>query len=250
MFDSLKGKRVLVTGGSKGIGKSIVRLLANYDLKIAFTYNSNRVNLSELKDSFNNKDTIIHQYKLNLENENEIYKVVEEVENDLGGIDFLVNNAGIVRDSYMMLMNSENWNKVIATNLTGTFLLTKEALPLMLAGKKGGAIVNIASIAGLIGVSGQSNYCAAKAGIIGFTKALSKEVASKRIRVNAIAPGYVETDMTSGLDPKLLNSFMERIPLKRIASPEEIAAVVLFLLSDGASYITGTTIAVDGGAIS
>ncbi len=247
MFDSLKGKTVLVTGGSRGIGKSIVKLLADNHLNVAFTYNNNELDLSNLKDSISNKSSKIHQYKLNLENEEEINTVVRDVERDFGRIDFLVNNAGIIKDNYMMLMSSENWNKVLSTNLTGAFLITKEVLPIMMA--TGGAVVNISSVAGIVGVAGQTNYCAAKAGLIGFTKALSKEVAGKNIRVNAIAGGYVQTDMISGLDTKRIDNYKEKISLKRIASTDEIASVVLFLLSDGASYITGTTIEVDGGLI-
>jgi len=246
MFDTLKGKTVLVTGGNRGIGKSIVKLLAQYGLNVAFTYNHNEAQAIELINSLNFEGVSVHPYKMNLENEEEIYTVVERIEADFGGIDYLVNNAGIIRDSYMLLMSTSDWNKVLSTDLTGTFLLTKEVLPLMLA-KKSGAIVNISSIAGLVGVEGQTNYCAAKAGLIGLTKALAKEVAGKGIRVNAIAPGYVETDMISGIDINSNSEYLEKIPLKRVANPDEIASVVLFLLSEGASYMTGTTIEVDGG---
>lgn len=246
MFDTLKGKTVLVTGGNRGIGKSVVKLLAQHGLNVAFTYNHNEAQATELIESLNFENVSVHGYKMNLESEEEIYAAVLRIEADFGGIDYLVNNAGIIRDSYMLLMSSTDWNKVLSTDLTGAFLLTKEVLPVMLS-RKSGAIVNISSIAGVIGVEGQTNYCAAKAGLIGLTKALAKEVAGKGIRVNAIAPGYVETDMISGIDIDNNSGFIEKIPLKRVANPDEIASVVLFLLSEGASYMTGTTIEVDGG---
>jgi len=244
MFSTLKGKTVLVTGGSRGIGRSIVILLARHGLNVAFTYHRNEAQATDLIESLKSEDVNIRKYKMNLEEEDVIYSVVGEIEDDFGGIDYLVNNAGIIKDNYMMLMDTKDWNKVLSTDLSGSFLLTKEVLPLMLA-KKGGAIVNITSIAGLIGVAGQTNYCAAKAGLIGLTKALAKEVATKGIRVNAVAPGYVQTDMISGIDVN--SKILEKIPINRVALPDEIASVVLFLLSEGASYITGTTIEVDGG---
>ena len=246
MFSTLKGKTVLVTGGNRGIGKSIVKMLAHHGLNIAFTYNHNEAQAIELIESLKLKDVNIRKYKMNLEDEEEVCNTIKNIEDDFGEIDYLVNNAGIIRDSYMLLMSSSDWNKVLTTDLTGAFLLTREVLPTMLS-KKNGAIVNVASIAGLIGVAGQTNYCAAKAGLIGLTKALAKEVAGKGIRVNAIAPGYVDTDMINTIDIKNNSSYLEKIPLKRVATPDEIASVVLFLLSDGASYITGTTIEVDGG---
>ena len=248
MFSTLRGKTVLVTGGNRGIGESIVKLLADHGLNIAFTYNQNEAHANKLLESLKPKDVNIRKYKMNLEEEEEIYTVVKHIEEDFGAIDYLVNNAGIVRDTYMLLMSTSDWHKVLSTNLTGAFLLSKEILPMMLS-KKGGAIINVSSIAGVVGVAGQTNYCAAKAGLIGFTKALAKEVGGKGIRVNAIAPGYVETDMIDSIDIKNDSAYLEEIPLNRIATPDEIASVVLFLLSDGASYITGTTIEVDGGLI-
>ena len=246
MFSTLKGKTVLVTGGSRGIGRSIVTMLARHGLNVAFTYNSNEAKADELIESLKSEDVSIRKYKLNIEEEEAIFPVVCAIEDDFGSIDYLVNNAGIIRDNYMLMMDTEDWTKVLSTDLTGAFLLTKEVLPAML-GKKGSAIVNITSIAGLVGVAGQTNYCAAKAGLIGLTRALAKEVAAKGIRVNAVAPGYVQTDMISDVDVNNNSDALEKIPLRRVASPEEIASVVLFLLSDGASYITGTTIEVDGG---
>lgn len=244
MFENLKGKTAIVTGGSNGIGKAIVKLLLKQGLNVAFTYNQNRVELASLNEEMgcNNQ---LKQYKLDLENKEDIVEVVNKVEEDFGQVDFLINNAGITRDNYMMFISDENWNKVIATNLTGVFLMTKEVLPIM--NRRGGSIVNVASIAGITGSIGQSNYCATKAGIIGFTRSLSKELAQKNIRVNAIAPGYVNTNMLNKLDEKMKESYIEKIPLKRVASPEEIASVVGFLISDAASYVTGTVVTVDGG---
>ncbi|MHB1391651.1 MAG: 3-oxoacyl-[acyl-carrier-protein] reductase [Clostridia bacterium] len=249
MFDSLRGKVVLVTGGSRGIGSSIVQLLASYGLNVAFTYCTKEVEIESLKNSLPEKSGQIHQYKMDIENKEAVSATVKKVENDFGDINYLVNNAGITRDGYAMLMSNPNWDKVLATDLTGAFLVTKGVLPTMLKNNKG-SIVNISSVAGIIGVAGQVNYCSAKAGIIGFTKALSKEIAHKNIRVNAIAPGYVGTDMVEKLNNNIKDSLKERIPLRRVALTEEIASVVLFLLSDGASYITGTTITVDGGLTS
>lgn len=249
MFSNLEGKTVLITGGSGGIGKSIVSLLLKYKLNVAFTHFNNKVDIATITGKLPGDIGRIKQYKLNLENKEEIREVVKQVERDFNTINFLINNAGIIKDAFMVMMSDQSWEKVLTTNLTGAFLITREVLPIMMANNYG-AIINISSTAGISGVIGQTNYCSAKAGLIGFTKALAREVAYKNIRVNAIAPGYVDTDMISGLDLKLKESFNERIPLKRIALADEIASVVLFLLSDGASYITGTTIIVDGGLTS
>lgn len=246
MFDSLKNKTVLVTGGSRGIGKSIVTLLANYKMNVAFTYCNNELDLSSLNDSLIKDCGIIKQYQMDISNLNELDNVIKRIKEDFGSIDYLVNNAGITRDGYMMLMSDQNWERVISTDLTGTYAVTKRVLPYMMPNKKG-AIINISSVSGIQGVIGQANYCAAKAGMIGLTKSLSKEMAFKNIRVNAIAPGYVKTEMVEKMDPDLLKNNINRIPLKRMAFVEEIASTVLFLLSDGASYITGTTVVVDGG---
>jgi len=249
MFENLIGKTVLITGGSRGIGNSIVRKLAQYGLNIAMTYNEHEIDLLEIKKDCPYSQSKIKQYKLNLSSKEEIDTLVQKVEKDFGNIDFLINNAGVIKDGYILFSSEESWDKVHSIDLKGTFLLSKAVLPIMMKNKNG-AIINISSVAGLTGVCGQTNYCAAKAGVIGFTRALAKEVAHKNIRVNSIAPGYVDTDMVRSVPKKVLDSLNSGIPLKRMADPDEIASVALFLLSDGASYITGTTITVDGGLTS
>lgn len=244
MFEHMRGRTALVTGGSRGIGASIVKLLSSQGVKVAFTYHHQEVDIQPYGDH-----SYIKQYCMDLTDKKSIESVALEVENDFGTIDYLVNNAGVTSDGYMMLMSEENWDRVVDTDLKGLFLLTKSVLPIMMRHKRG-SIVNLSSVAGLSGVVGQANYCAAKAGVIGLTKALSKEVAAKNIRVNAVAPGYVETDMIRAMAPKLIDANTARIPLKRTAHPEEIANVILFLLSDLSSYITGETIVVDGGLTS
>lgn len=244
MFEHMRGRTALVTGGSRGIGESIAKLLSSQGVKVAFTYNHQEADIQQYGDV-----SYIKQYHMDLMDKKSIESVAHKVEEDFGTIDYLVNNAGVTSDGYMMLMSEENWDSVVDTDLKGLFLLTKSVLPIMMRQKRG-SIVNLSSVAGVSGVVGQTNYCAAKAGIIGLTKALSKEVAMKNIRVNAVAPGYVETDMIRSMAPKLVDSFKARIPLKRTANPEEIANVILFLLSDLSSYITGETIVVDGGLTS
>lgn len=248
MFHSLEGKTVLVTGGSRGIGKSIVTMLANYKLNVAFTYCSHEIDIETFRQSLIEGSGRVRQYKMEITNDQNIDAIIHQVEQDFGTIHYLVNNAGVNRDGYMMMMSDQNWNKVIDTDLTGTFKITKRVLPILMSNKKG-SIVNISSVAGLQGVVGQANYCAAKAGIIGMTKALAKEIAHKNIRVNAISPGYVKTDMVDKLDSRIYDSIIQKVPQKRIAQAEEIASVVLFLLSDGSSYMTGSTVVVDGGLI-
>lgn len=248
LFDELRGKNAFVTGGSRGIGKSIVKILAKHGVNVAFTYHSNPVEIACFTEGLEDNCGEIYQYQMDVCNVENVREVVSRVEKDLGDINYLVNNAGITKDRYMMLMSKADWDQVINTNLNGVFLVTKEVLPSILASKKG-SIVNMSSVAGVVGIAGQTNYCASKAGIIGLTKALALEVSKKNIRVNAIAPGYVETEMLDTLNSSVRGKIKDSIPLKRIADPKEIASVVLFLLSDGASYITGTTVQVDGGMI-
>lgn len=248
LFEELRGRNALVTGGSRGIGKSIVKTLAKHGVNVAFTYISAPVDMDIYKKELNEDCGQILQFKMNVCDVDNIRAVIRQVEKCLGDINYLINNAGIIKDKYMMLMGKSEWEQVIDTNLTGTFLVSKEVLPYMIGMKKG-AIVNISSVAGLVGVAGQTNYCASKAGIMGFTRALASEVSGKGIRVNAVAPGYVDTEMLETLNPKIIQKLKDSISLMRVADPKEIASVVLFLLSDGASYITGTTIQVDGGMI-
>lgn len=249
MFESLKNKTVLITGGSRGIGYSIVKMSIKYGLNVALTYYENELDLSELKKNIIDKQVRIEQYKLDLADRGNIRDIVHTIEDDFGNIHYLVNNAGVKKDGFLLLTSEDSWDEVHTIDLKGTFLLCKEVLPIMMQNDSG-AIVNMSSIAGLTGVIGQTNYCAAKSGLIGFTKALAKEVAYKNIRVNSVAPGYVDTDMTQSIPKKMLENIGNNILLKRMAKPDEIASTVLFLLSNGASYITGTNIVVDGGVLS
>ena len=247
MFENMINKVVLVTGGSRGIGYEIVCLLANYGLNVAFTYCNNEIDLGELEGKLNSNHGVIRQYKLDISDYSKIDGVLLSIEKDFGTIHYLVNCAGIIADSYFMLMDHDKWNRVINTDLSGTFYITQKVLPMMFANDFG-SIVNISSISGLIATVGQANYCAAKAGMIAMTKVLAKEVAQKNIRVNAIAPGFILTDMTSDLISKK-RSIVENIPMHRVGEPKEVANAVLYLLSDGASYITGNTLILDGGML-
>lgn len=249
VFEELKGKNAFVTGGNRGIGKSIVKTLIKHGVNVVFTYKTAASEIEEYSEDCRQNDCVVLQFQMNVYDRDNIRSVVSQAESKLGNIHFLINNAGITKDKYLMVMGCSEWEQVIQTNLTGCFLVTKEILPLMLE-MKYGAIVNISSVAGLMGVAGQTNYCSSKAGIIGLTKALALEVAGKRIRINAVAPGYVYTNMLDSLTPLMKEKILEKIPMKRIGDPQEIADVVLFLLSDSAGYITGATIPVDGGVTS
>lgn len=235
-------KLALVTGGSRGIGKAIALELAKakYDVVINYAGNVDAANatVEELKALGVDAEA----YKFDISNNEETAKAVSEIIEKYGRIDVLVNNAGITRDGLFMRMNKENWDAVINTNLTGAYNVTQPIVKIMMKQRQG-VIVNMASIVGVYGNAGQANYAAAKAGIIGFTKSLAKELASRNIRVNAIAPGFIATDMTKGLDSETI---ADHIPLKRLGQPEDIAKTVKFLCDEG-TYITGQVIQVDGG---
>lgn len=235
-------KLALVTGGSRGIGKAIALELAKakYDVVINYAGNVDAANatVEELKALGVEAEAIKFDVSDNEESANAVASIIEKY----GRIDVLVNNAGITRDGLFMRMNKDNWNAVINTNLTGAYNVTQPIVKIMMKQRQG-VIVNMASIVGVYGNAGQANYAAAKAGIIGFTKSLAKELASRNIRVNAIAPGFIATDMTKGLDSEAIS---EHIPLKRLGQPDDIAKTVKFLCED-ATYITGQVIQVDGG---
>lgn len=247
--NNLNGKIVLVTGGSKGIGEKIVEKFAQCGCNIAFTYNSSEENAKKIADKVALDNIKVKTYKMDVTNREEIKNIINDVINDFGGIDILVNNAGITADAYLMLMSDEKWDNVINTNLGSVYYASKCVLPNMIR-RKGGAIINVSSVAGIIGVAGQTNYSATKSAIIGFTKSLSKEIAGKNIRVNAVAPGYIETEMLGKVNENIRKNFQSQVPLKRLGKPEDIANVVAFLASDNSSYITGQTIVVDGGLTS
>ena len=245
---NLKGKNALVTGGSRGIGKAIVLELAREGANVALTYISNEDRAKEVIGEVESYDVKGLAIKADVSKEEEVNNMIEIVNSELGGIDILVNNAGITKDNLLIRMKTEDWDDVINTNLKGVYLCTKAVVRGMMK-KRYGKIVNIASVVGISGNAGQGNYSASKAGIIGFTKSIAKELGSRGININGVAPGFVETDMTNVLNEKIKEEMLNQIPLKRFARPEDIADVVVFLCSDKANYITGQIINVDGGML-
>lgn len=243
---SLKGKIALVTGASRGIGKEIALKLSQEGADIAFFYSSNdekaRTTIKELEQ--NGVKAI--GLKVDVSVESEVVEAVAKVEKEFGTIDILVNNAGITRDNLLIRMSEKDWDDVMDTNLKGTFLTTKAVVRKMMK-KRYGKIINISSIVGVSGNVGQGNYSASKAGIIGFTKSMAQEMASRGIRVNAIAPGFIETDMTDVLKEEVKMEMLKNIPLKHLGKPEDIANLTVFLASSKSDYITGQVININGG---
>jgi len=235
------GKVAIVTGGSRGIGRAIVQALAREGAKVAFTYVQNQTAADEVA----NGDTIV-SFQADVTRFDQAKDLVKQVKERFGRIDILVNNAGITRDKLIALMSEKDWDDVLDTNLKGAFNLTKPVIGVMLR-QRSGTILNITSISGIVGMGGQVNYSSSKAGMIGFTKALAKEIAKANITVNALALGFVETDMTGVLNPEYRTKALDQIPLGRFGKPEEMAEVALFMLSPTAGYMTGQVIQVDGG---
>ncbi|NCO23620.1 MAG: 3-oxoacyl-ACP reductase [Candidatus Infernicultor aquiphilus] len=245
----LFGKVALITGSARGIGKAIALELANHGAKIVINdilpKNEIDKTLEEIRKSGDQAIGI----RADITIFKEVESMVKEIINKFGKIDILVNNAGIIRDSLLIRMKEEDWDTVININLKGTFNCSKTVAKYMLRQKSGGKIVNISSVIGLVGNIGQANYAASKAGIIGLTKSIAKELALRNINVNAIAPGFIETDMTKRLSEKVIKDLQQQIPLKRLGTVKDIAKVVYFLVSDNANYITGQVINVDGGMV-
>jgi 3-oxoacyl-[acyl-carrier protein] reductase len=243
---SLEGKTCLVTGGSRGIGRAIALKLAEFGADVAITYARSADAANEVKaeiEGMGRKAKALQADAVEFEGAE---NVVNEIVSDWGKLDVLVNNAGITKDNLILRMSEEQWDDVISTNLKSIFNYSKVvARPMMK--NRGGSIINISSVVGISGNAGQSNYSASKAGIIGFTKSYAKELASRNIRANVIAPGYILTDMTDTLDEKVLDGIKEATPLGRAGNADEIADAVVFLASDMSSYITGETLRVDGG---
>jgi 3-oxoacyl-[acyl-carrier protein] reductase len=241
MFD-LSGKKALVTGASGGIGEEIARALHACGAIVAI-HGTREEKLRELASSLGER---VHVYPANLSDRDAVKELGSKVEADLGGIDILVNNAGITRDGLFVRMSDKDWDDVIEVNLTSVFRLTREiAYPMMR--RKGGRIINITSVVGVTGNPGQANYCASKAGMIGFTKSLAQEIASRNVTVNCVAPGFIASAMTEKLNEKQKEAIMGAIPMRRMGTGAEIAAAVVFLASSEAQYITGQTIHVNGG---
>lgn len=242
----LEGKTALVTGGSRGIGAAIVRKFAEQGAAVAFTYLSSAAKANALAEEVAAEFSVtVKAYASDAADYAQAEALVNSVVQDFGGIDVLVNNAGITRDNLMLRMTEEQWDQVINTNLKSIFNLTKHALRPMLKAKKG-SIVNISSIVGVTGNAGQANYAASKAGIIGFTKSVAKEVGSRNIRCNVIAPGFIETEMTETLDEKTREAYLANIPMKRFGTGAEVAEACVFLGSDMSGYVSGQTLSVCG----
>lgn len=245
---SLAGKNALVTGASRGIGRAIAVELAKNGANVAITYVNSKDKAEEVVNEIKGYGVKAIAVKADVSKEEEVLNMVKIVKESIGSIDILVNNAGINRDNLLMRMSTEDWDKVIDTNLKGTYLCSKALIRDMIK-KKSGKIINIASVAGVAGNFGQTNYSASKAGVIGFTKSLAKEVASRGINVNAIAPGLIETDMTLALKEDIRDSLVKNIPMGRLGTVQDIANIVIFLASEKSNYITGQVINVDGGMI-
>ena len=244
----LTGKTAIVTGGSRGIGRAAALTLAEAGADVAVIYAGNTAAAEETVRPIEEKGRKGLAIQCDVADEAAVTAMVKDVKKELGRIDILVNNAGITRDGLLMIMKEDDWQAVLDTNLTGAFHCTKAVTRLMMK-QRSGSIINITSVVGETGNAGQANYAAAKAGLIGFTKSVAKELASRNIRCNAIAPGCIETDMTAVLGEDTVDAMIKTIPMGRVAQPEEVAKAVLFLASDDASYITGQTLNVDGGMV-
>ena len=241
-------KVAFVTGGSRGIGKQVALKFARNGYNIVINYVSDNTDIKGLQEEFEKENVELLLVKADVTKKEEIQNLVKTAIEKFGHIDVLVNNAGITRDGLLMRMEEEDFDKVIEINLKGTFLVTKEVIPYMMK-KREGSIINISSVVGVVGNAGQSNYAASKAGIIGFTKSVAKELASRNIRANCVAPGFIKTDMTDVLSEEVKENIHNQIPLKRMGEPEEVANLVYFLGSEESKYITGQVVHVDGGMV-
>ncbi len=238
----LKDKVAIVTGGTRGIGKAIVEAFVREGAKVVFTYAGSHEKAKELENQYKNQVLAVQADVKDFEKAQE---VVEKTVETFGGLEIVVNNAGITRDNLLLRMTPEQWHEVLETNLTGVFNYTKAALRVMLRARKG-VFINLSSVVGLGGNAGQANYAAAKSGIIAFTKSVAKELGSRNIRANVVAPGFIETEMTAQLPEQQLKQWLEQIPMRRAGKPEEVASVCVFLASEMASYVSGAVIVVDG----
>lgn len=247
-MDELSGKVALVTGGGRGIGKAIVRELASQGADVVISdidLTSAEQVATEVKSTYGVRSIGL---QADVANASEVEAMVEKAVEVMGKIDILINNAGITRDTLLIRMDEKDWDLVLAVNLKGAFLCTRAVSRYMMK-QRSGKIVNISSVVGLMGNAGQANYSASKAGLLGLTKSVAKELAGRNIQVNAVAPGFIETEMTAHLPQEVKEAFMSQIPMKRPGKPEDVARVVGFLVSSAADYVTGQVIPVDGGMV-
>jgi 3-oxoacyl-[acyl-carrier protein] reductase len=241
-----KGKTVIISGATRGIGRAIALELAGEGANISFNFLKSKKQAEALEKELKALKVKAKAFGVDIKDFEAVKKWADATKELFGTIDIVINNAGIIKDKALAMMELGDWQDVLSTNLDGTFNLTRAAIVTLLK-QKSGQIINITSVSGITGMPRQTNYAASKAGIIGFTKALAKEVAAYGIRVNAVAPGFIETDMLAGLNEEYKNKIISRIPLSRLGKTEEVAKAVKFLLSESAQYITGQTIVIDGG---
>lgn len=242
----LEGKKALVTGGSRGIGREIVLAFLKEGASVWYVDIAEGDSLAEYTEIASANGTKVSFRECNVADEESVGAAIGEILSESDGLDILVNNAGITRDNLLFRMSAQEWNDVLSVNLTSVFLISKLVLRQM-ARQRSGSVINVASIVGIIGNGGQTNYSASKAGLIGFTKSSSREVAARGVRVNAVAPGFINTKMTQALNEDQQKALTQQIPMGRMGDPEEVAKVILFLASDLASYLTGQVIQITGG---
>lgn len=243
-----ENKVAIITGASRGIGKEVAKKFAENKYDLVLNYASDKIDIENLKKEFEQYKVQVECIKANVANFEECEQMVNSAIEKYGKIDVLVNNAGITKDNLLMRMKEQDFDDVINVNLKGTFNMTKNVVPFMMK-KRYGKIINVSSVVGISGNAGQCNYSASKAGIVGFTKSMAKELASRNINVNAIAPGFIATDMTSVLSDTVKENINAQIPLKRMGLPREVANLIYFLASEESDYITGQVINVDGGMV-